>query len=236
MGRARRVALIGLDGSGKSANIEQLQKDPDFAAWKFVWVRWKPMILSPVYWLLQSLERKKFQEKETFISSQENRSVSYRSRNQIKKKLFHSGLVRRIWMTIALGDYLIQFYWKTLKLLVKGESILFDRYYLDLFVDQGISFSYSPDRICREIQRFRHLFPKLDQIVYIRAQPKVCYGRKSDIPDLEYLEKRYAVYEKLKENEAWTVVDGEAPFDSVFRQVKRIVGGQRKEQSWREKL
>ena len=38
----KRVALIGLDGSGKSANIEKMKRDSDYSDYNFLWVRWKP--------------------------------------------------------------------------------------------------------------------------------------------------------------------------------------------------
>ena len=33
----KRIALIGLDGSGKSANIDKMKQDPDYSRYKFVW-------------------------------------------------------------------------------------------------------------------------------------------------------------------------------------------------------
>lgn len=43
----KRVALIGLDGSGKSANIEKMKRDSDYSDYNFLWVRWKPTLLKP---------------------------------------------------------------------------------------------------------------------------------------------------------------------------------------------
>lgn len=43
----KRVALIGLDGSGKSANIEKMKLDSDYSDYNFLWVRWKPTLLKP---------------------------------------------------------------------------------------------------------------------------------------------------------------------------------------------
>ena len=49
----KRVALIGLDGSGKSANIEKMKQDSDYSDYNFLWVRWKPTLLKPVYMLME---------------------------------------------------------------------------------------------------------------------------------------------------------------------------------------
>ena len=50
--QCRRVALIGLDGSGKSANINKMKTDPMYSKYNFIWVRWKPVLLAPAYWFM----------------------------------------------------------------------------------------------------------------------------------------------------------------------------------------
>lgn len=221
MSRCTRVALMGLDGSGKSANIQKLKADKAFSSWKFVWVRWKPKLLGPAYQIFKRREEKAVGRE----NSQEALSIQYRKKKGLKKKLFRFAPIRGIWMGLALTDYLCQFYAKTFFSLIKGENMVFDRYYPDLFIDQGINFSYTPEKICREIRRFQGLFPSLNRIIYIRVRPEVCFQRKNDIPDREYLEKRFAVYERLKEEDGWVSVDGEAPLASVYGEVKKQVLG-----------
>ncbi len=50
--KSTKVALIGLDGSGKSANIDIMKKDADYSGYIFTWVRWKPTLLKPLYVLM----------------------------------------------------------------------------------------------------------------------------------------------------------------------------------------
>ena len=215
-----RVALIGLDGSGKSANIELLRSDPTFSKCRLIWVRWKPLFLRPVYKLLDRHCRKAVGQ---HGAAGKRDSADHVLRKDLKEKVFRSPLIRRIWMIFALVDYLIQFYAKSLGSLVTGRSIIFDRFYIDLFIDQGISFSYSLEKICSMIRRYRFLFPQLDRIIYIRVTPEICYERKDDIPDMEYLYKRLYVYEMLCNDQGWTTINGEEPLDKVYRSIKDTI-------------
>ena len=94
---------------------------------------------------------------------------------------------------------------------------------MDLFVDQGINFGYSPKKIDSEIKKYQFLFPKMNQIVYIRVSPETCYKRKDDIPNLDYLNRRYEIYEELCKNSGWVIVDGEEAFETVNLNIKKIV-------------
>ena len=44
-----KIALIGLDGSGKSANINLMKSDPEYKGFEFLWVRWQPSITVMLY-------------------------------------------------------------------------------------------------------------------------------------------------------------------------------------------
>lgn len=227
----KRIALIGLDGSGKSANIERMKQDGCYGNYRFVWVRWKPALLKPAYWLLNKklsgkrktqpeAERKGNTEHTGNAGGRGQLGEDYHAKSAVKGKVFRNPAVRTVWMTLALLDYIVQFYAKTAGLLVRNEKIIFDRFYLDLFVDQGINFGYSPEKICREIRRYGRLFPKTERLIYIRVSPETCYKRKDDIPGMDYLMKRYEIYELLSRERGWITVDGEKPFEEVYAEIK----------------
>lgn len=220
MKKCKRIALIGLDGSGKSANIIAMKQDDAFEQYCFMWVRWKPKLLWPAYFWV----RKKIEKKET-CAPQKQLNVEYNMKKGMKGRIFKNPMVRKVWIALALIDYLFQFYIKAMKALVEKKNIVFDRFYLDLFVDQGINFSYSPEKIEREIKKYQKLFPRIDQIIYIRVSPEMCYGRKDDIPSIDYLLKRFEVYEKLSCNSNWVTVDGETGFNEVYSNIKEKILG-----------
>lgn len=224
-----RIALIGLDGSGKSANIDRMKKDPDYRLFDFLWVRWKPTLLKPAYLIMQGKVNKSKEiasarsENQKRSEEQQKLNADYNKKSSLKSKVFKNPVVRRLWIFAATFDYFFQFYFKTVKYLIKRKNIIFDRFYLDLYVDQGINFNYSPAQIEKEISRHKKLFPSIDKVVYIRVSPETCYKRKDDIPNMDYLEKRFEIYEHLARKHKWKAVDGEQPFDTVYSDIKKII-------------
>ncbi|NLO37246.1 MAG: hypothetical protein GX112_12975 [Clostridiaceae bacterium] len=208
-----RIVLVGLDGCGKSSQISLLKQAADFRPYCFVWARWKPLLLRPAYWLLQKTASRK-------PSSPHCREED---KSELKRKIFKKSPVRNVWMFMALADYLIQFQVKVLPLVLMKKKIVFDRYYLDLFVDQGINFGYSPARIEQEIRRHRWLFPRIDRYIYLKASPDVCIMRKADIPDINYLRLREGVYDHLARRCQWSVLDGEASPGVINDQIKALI-------------
>lgn len=227
--KGKRIALIGLDGSGKSANIDKMKTDSDYSNYKFVWVRWKPTLLKPIYWLLNKKMAQNKLIKETADEKsdelQKKLNTDYKVKLGMKEKIFKNSIVRGIWIFFALIDYCIQFYIKTVGMILRKENLVFDRFYLDLFVDQGINFGYTPKQIKREIYKHRWLFPKIDKIIYIKVSPETCYKRKNDIPNMDYLYRRYNIYEYLANEKEWVSIDGEQPFETVNMTIKREILG-----------
>lgn len=226
----KRIALIGLDGSGKSANIDRMKTDVDYSQYNFVWVRWKPTLLKPAYILMEKKvsEKNKDIDKHAQIDGksgekQAELNADYTAKSGLKEKIFGNPIVRGIWMFLALVDYFFQFHVKVLPLVVSGKNIIFDRFYLDLFVDQGINFGYSPEKIGKEIHKYRFLFPRIDSYIYIRVSPETCYKRKNDIPNMDYLNRRYSIYECLSKQKDWVAVDGELPFEAVNSRIKELI-------------
>jgi thymidylate kinase len=210
---SRRIALVGLDGSGKSANINLMKQDHDFGQYHFVWVRWKPFLLKPAYWILKrSLSKKK---------SGAHDHVA--EKTGLKNRLFKNSFVRQIWMAMALIDYFIQFQAKVIFLVLTNKHIVFDRFYLDLFVDQGINFNYSPARIETEIRKWQWLFPRISRYIYLKVSPETCFRRKDDIPSFDYLSQRYEIYECLAKAPGWFVLDGEESLETVYGKIKGLV-------------
>lgn len=217
-----RVALIGLDGSGKSANISRMKRDSTLSDYSFVWVRWEPKLLAPAYWLLNR-RLKKGRVSSTESSPSRANETDYECKRSLKQRIFQNRIICMIWLEIAKLDYFVQFYVKTASLLMGGKSIIFDRYYVDLFVDQGLNFGWSPQKISKIIRRNMCLFPNVHKTIYIRTSPETCFKRKDDVPNIEYLLKRYAVYERLCEDLGWFSVDGELPLDEVYSNIKERI-------------
>ena len=65
----------------------------------------------------------------------------------------------------------------------------------------------------------------MDSYVYIRVSPETCYKRKNDIPNMDYLNRRYGIYECLSKGNNWITVDGELSFEKVNSRIKEVILG-----------
>lgn len=210
-----RIALLGIDGSGKSTHLNRMKSDSVFADFDFIWLRYSPKLLKPLYSLLKKKEKK------NGVSG--DLKKEYKGRTDKKKKIFKNPFIRFLWRNLTLIDYFFQVRIRTFKTRLKKKNVIFDRYYPDLFIDLGANFGYPPEKTVKYIKRKRKLFPKADGYVYIRALPETCIARKDDIPSLKYLEDRFAVYEILKSDENFYTVDGEKTADEVYENVVSVI-------------
>lgn len=218
-----KVALIGLDGSGKSANINMMKKDSEYGNFDFLWVRWQPSITIMLYKIKHRNDKTGVRKHDSEgVKKQNNLNKDYQRKSGIKQKIFKNSLVRTVWMKYAISDYHKQFN-KKVGNCSDNRNIIFDRYYLDLFVDQGINFGYSPEKIYSEIKKYQKLFPQMDKTIYIDVSPEVCFARKDDIPNMDYLNRRYDIYKYIAKQENWIIVNGENALEDVYNNIKSII-------------
>lgn len=219
-----KIALIGLDGSGKTANINLMKSDPEYQGFEFLWVRWQPSITVMLYKIRHRNDTVGARvNSESGKKKQKALEGNYQRKKGIKKILFGMGITRKLWFFYAIRDYKRQFHNKTQKLITNSSNIIFDRYYLDLFIDQGINFGYSPEKIFQEIEKYKSDFPSMDMIVYIKVSPDVCFARKDDIPNMEYLNRRFEIYEYIAKKQNWCVIDGEKELPVVYDNIKSVI-------------
>ena len=83
-----RVALIGLDGSGKSANIDLMKKDTGYSDYDFLWVRWKPTLVKPLYKIIGNKAGKKSTDKPENADNNDREKLraEYDKKKALKKK------------------------------------------------------------------------------------------------------------------------------------------------------
>ena len=219
-----KIALIGLDGSGKSANINLMKKDEQYKDFEFLWVRWQPSITLLLYKLKHRNDVTGARKNDESGQKKQNKlKAEYSKKSAMKNKLFKTALVRRLWMSYAISDYKKQFAEKTKDAIGSNKNIVFDRYYLDLFIDQGINFGYTPEQVYSEIVKYKKSFPAMDKVIYIDVSPEVCFARKDDIPSMDYLEKRFNIYKYIAQREKWTVINGEQELEKVYSEIKEAI-------------
>lgn len=207
-----RYALLGIDGCGKSTILDKMKEDEFFKNYHFLWVRWKPYFLRPLY---KAINKGKYEK----ITEQKELNSDYNKKSSLKRKIFKSSFVKTMWLKMAYMDYKYIFKKKIRKLKEDG-NIVFDRYFYDLFIDQGLNFDYDREKIYTIIKKYEKKFPSLNQVFYIRVTPKTSFARKHDIPNLDYLNKRFEVYEYLAEKMNWVVINAEQEIEVEYSQIK----------------
>lgn len=211
------VALLGIDGCGKSTILDLMQEDLNFKDYHFVWVRWKPYFLKPLYKLVN--------KGKMTSNNQDELNSEYIRKSSIKSKLFKSNVVKKTWLKMAYFDYKYTFKKKTKKLKKSG-NIVFDRYYYDLFIDQGINFKLNNEQIYNLIKKYEKKFLHLDKVLYIRVTPETSFARKNDIPNMEYLNKRFEIYEYLAEKMNWQVINAEQELHDEYDYILNVLKGE----------
>lgn len=206
-----RYVLVGLDGCGKSTVLNMLKED--YSSYSFLWCRYKPKLVEKFYKMFN-----KGYYRDGKLISQTELDDKYKKKDSLKSKIFKSKIIRKIWLRITFFDYKSSFK-KNYASLKNKKAVIFDRYYYDFFIDQLINYSESPEVILKHILKNKNRFPSIDKVFYIRVSPNVCYLRKNDIPNIEYLEKRLVIYDFLSKSLGWHVIDGEQPLESEYREI-----------------
>ena len=84
-------ALIGNDGCGKSTILKELQKDEYFGDYDFIWARWKPYFLKPLY---KAINKGGYEK----VKTQGELNSDYSKKKSLKDKLFKNAFIRAIWL------------------------------------------------------------------------------------------------------------------------------------------
>jgi thymidylate kinase len=182
--RARRpgasfLAVVGPDGVGKSTFIEHLAsglaelqvKDPD----AILIQHFRPHILPNLNELLTG--------KPEVISE-------FNNPHSAEPASFPSSLVR---VTYYWIDYVLGYWMKLRSRLLRGRTIIFDRYFYDIIVDPRRSRLSLPGWIARF---YLTMTPKPDLVFFLDADADVIYARKQELPP-EEIARQLQAYREL---------------------------------------
>lgn len=184
MRRCRRpspalLCVVGPDGVGKSTFIEHLAsglaelqvKDPD----AILVQHFRPHILPNLNELLTG--------KPEVISE-------FNNPHSAAPASFPSSLVR---VTYYWIDYVLGYWMKLRSRLLRGRTIIFDRYFYDIIVDPRRSRLSLPGWISR---LYLAVTPKPDLVFFLDADADVIYARKQELPP-EEIARQLQAYREL---------------------------------------
>lgn len=211
------VCFEGIDGSGKSTQI-LLLKERNIKA-SYAWLRWRPFIVKPLYVLFRVSNRKKNK-----VVNENNTQYANSRKLRLKNSFFKNKLICCIWYYISLFDYIL--FTKLQIFFIKKRDIpmmIFDRYFFDFVIDQGINFKWSSEKIISETKKLNKIF-KMPNITFLmQLPPEIAFNRKNDISSMEYLTKRYEIYDKMAEAFNWQVIDASKAIEEIHDKIYNII-------------
>lgn len=202
MTEASLICLSGIDGSGKTAQLERLQQtlsDPDRSV-KYIWCGLKPHVSRPCFRLGEYL----------FYSDDDCEAEEYST----KTTLLDNWKLKQIYRSVLVPDYLIYTSVMMRYCLQRYDIVLSDRYIHDAAIDLSILLG-DEDSLISRYDTYKSFVPTPETIVLLDVSEETAFGRKDDIPSREYLSKRRQMYGTLSEEYGFKQVDGEQSIEAV---------------------
>jgi thymidylate kinase len=200
---AQVIALMGIDGSGKSTLSRALQQQltergvPAVARWATL----RPVLLKPVIALAKYLLVRKAPKSANYETH-----MAAKREGMNKMRFAHS-----IYFFVMKLDYLPQAWWKVGLPRMLGRHVICDRYVHDLALDFAITVNSDPQRMLRALRVLEKLVPSTDLHYFVAVPPEVALSRKDDVPSIAYLQERDFFYRSMADSLHLPVLDGRMP-------------------------
>lgn len=208
---------MGIDGAGKSTIGARIQQELEkTAVCELVWARYQPKFVKAI---ISPFRKKKVK------SSQDYNNMSAKDytawTNSKKEKMQKHPILAKILYLIQYLEYSCQI--KNVLNAKEGKHLIVDRYVLDFIVDQTINYGdVSKSLLTRSLLK---KVVNFDKVLFINVDSEVAFKRKDDIPSLEYLNERRAIYlDYVKRLPNATCVCNNGDIEETMNEVKRVLG------------
>lgn len=214
------IAFSGLDGAGKSTQIElvldflKASNRPAVSVWS------RGGYTGP------------FNALKSWLRTVLGRHVVPEGPGNRRSELFRRGYVTKLWLIMAILDLhlLYGIYFRLLGF--TGKIVVADRYLWDTWIDFKINFPNVP---------FEHWFlwkslvgmapvPGRQFLFLVPVEESLQRSAQKQAPyqdDKGTLERRLTYYQELAERHSWTVIDGMQPVDDVAKLIRSAFVDQR---------
>ena len=216
----RFVCFVGIDGSGKSTLAHSVVNALSEQAMNFQYV----------HGLVEGRLSKPFMTIGRFLFARgESRDSDYAGFVASKRR----GLSKWpafffAYRTIVIADYLPQIFWKIVLPLRHGRRILSDRYVYDTAINLELNLGCGVDGIVRSSEALFRLVPRPDLTFLVDVPEELAFSRKHDVPHIEYLQERRALYREVAKAFDMIVLDGSQPTetltDAVVERIRKMGG------------
>ena len=207
------VTLSGIDGSGKSSQIESIQDYYNSQNISFVYL-WTRGGNTPGIEMFKTLGRK--------VAGKKLPPSGHSSQ---RDKMFRKKWIAKLWLTFAMADliriYAINIRWQ----LWTGKMVVCDRYLWDTFIDFKIMFpgiSFEKWMLWKALIWFTPK-PYVEYLLMIPVDisEKRCLQKYEPFPDTpERRSRRYKLYQEILSSNEWTVIDATKNSEAVFSEIQ----------------
>lgn len=211
--RGRIIAFSGIDGAGKSTQIDLIIQYLKDRGQNPVY-RWTRGGYTGPFNALKALLRRVLRGK-----------LPPSGRNEQRERVFEKPLVRDLWLYAAMFDLMVIYgiYFRILKL--SGRIVIADRYLWDTWIDFRLNF---PDVKMDQWFMWKTLVwitpvPDMSFLLLIPVEESLRRSKMKNEPfpdSKEVLQKRLALYKELSSSHDWHVLDCMQPIKTINDDIK----------------
>jgi len=213
--RQMLVAIVGVDGSGKTTASEGVVQALGADRAARVWLGAESLLMAPLRLALSLLRRRVFAKKDTRGGYRAEIAQKHRMARRFAR-------LEPLYVWLILLDYRLQYLWK--RWLSRNVAVLVtDRYFFDVAVNLALTLDWPAERLVAFLQRHigRYALPQVRCLV--RVTPETVMRRKDDVPDRSYIALRIDYYQVIADAFGFEVLDGEAAPETVRARILDLV-------------
>jgi len=212
------VCIVGIDGTGKTtlarSMVAALRERGRPAA--YIYGRTYPVVSR----LLMVLGRAAFFRKH-------DPWQDYGAYAESKKEFSHRPVLAWPYTAAIWLDYYVQIWLKLLPHLFSQRLVVSDRYVYDTVINElAVQLNYAPAQAERAIERGLRVLPRPKLTILLDLPEEVAFGRKTDVPHVDYLKERRGWYLALGARPEVELLDGEASPAALLQAVLQSIGRQ----------
>jgi thymidylate kinase len=204
------VAFSGVDGSGKSTQVDLLEESFEKVHIPVLRIRsrWRPVLSLPLLVVMRRLGYARVHRAGGVYI--------------VETRLPSRGGLTSLWCVLTQVENIVKTGVKLVFPLLLGRTVICDRYSLDMLVD-GMAGLHDTPGYTRLGFRLLRLLPRPNFAFYMDIDPEVAFRRKPDLPGLEDYVERLRLYRELSSSWGVAIVNARMSADMIHRKVWKVI-------------